>query len=162
MYYVTLCVKTARVTKAIQWFYNAQFETLSAAENYKNKLLPLVDKINSSPPNEKRITNIEGERIIVVTNNPAPNIQYTDMGNESKSRPPGHVENNIGLQKSGKNIVPPKRKTRKPPEYVKLYHGPRVKKSNAKWLERQDANAARLFFGILGFMLLLQVLSRCS
>jgi len=77
-YYVTLCVKTESGTNAIQWGYNAKFDTQSSAENYRDSLIPLVDEINSSPPTPNRIPNIEGERIIAITDNHAPYIVYLE------------------------------------------------------------------------------------
>jgi len=154
-YYVTLCVKTGAVTRAIQWFYNAKFKTLSSAENYREGLLPLVDKINSSPPNPKAIPNIEGERTIVITDNPAPNINYFRDENEVESKPLRSTADNEGIQELGKNIVPAKKKNKKTPEYVRLYHGPLVKKSTAKWLEKRQESASMVLFAIMAVMLLI-------
>ena len=154
-YYVTLCVKTESATKAIQWFYNAKFETLSSAEKYRNNLLPLVEAINSSPPNPNRIPNIEGERVLVITGNPAPNVNYLRSGDEIESKRPSVLSENKVIQKSGKNNEPPKRKTEKEPEYVQLYHGPKVKKSTAKWLDKQQESASRVLFAIIAVMLLI-------
>jgi hypothetical protein len=162
MYYVTLCVKTATVTKAIPWFYNAKFETLSAAQNYKSSLIPLVNKINSSPPQPKRIPNIEGERILVITGNPSPDIYYQSKGDEIESKPLDNLKDNEHTQKSGKNAVPSKSKTRKATEYVQLYHGPKVKKSTAIWLQRKQDDASRFFLVGLGLLVLFGVLTQCS
>jgi len=161
MYYVTLCVKTETATKAIQWFNNAEFGTLAAAQNYRDSLLNIVDSINNSPPNPKRIPNIEGERILVITQNPAPDIKYLSKGTAIESKTQDVLKDDKDIQKPKKNIPHAKRKTKKVTEYVRLYHGPIVKKSTANWLERKDANASRLLLGIIGFMVLAALLSEC-
>ncbi len=77
-YYVTLCIKTDSGTQAIQWHYNAKFDTMASAKSYRDSLLSLVDQINSLPLHERGIPQIEGERIVAITDNPAKSIVYIE------------------------------------------------------------------------------------
>jgi hypothetical protein len=69
--------------------------------------------------------------------------------------PPSPSDKAKALMQKQASTAPAKKRSRKEPEYVRLYHGPKVKKSTAKWLEKKQANASTVLFGILGFMLLL-------
>jgi hypothetical protein len=60
------------------------------------------------------------------------------------------------------NSTTTKRKPRKTTEYVQLYHGPKVKKSTARWLERKQEDASRWLFVIIGLGLLLALIKGCS
>ena|SRR3990170_1742315 len=55
-----------------------------------------------------------------------------------------------------------RRKPRKTTEYVQLYHGPKVKKSTARWLERKQEDASRWLFVIIGLGLLIALAKECS
>ena len=55
-----------------------------------------------------------------------------------------------------------KRRPRKTAEYVQLYHGPKVRKSTARWLERKQEDASRWLFVIIGLGLLIALAKECS
>jgi hypothetical protein len=75
-YFVTLCDKRETVTKAISWTYNAGFETLSSAENYRDSLQLIVDARNSEPQNPRALEVIEGNLVLVISHGPAPKLWY--------------------------------------------------------------------------------------
>ena len=75
-YFVTLCDKRETVTKAMSWIYNAGFETLSSAENYRDSLQLIVDARNSEPQDPRALEVIEGELVLVISRAPAPNLRY--------------------------------------------------------------------------------------
>jgi hypothetical protein len=53
-------------------------------------------------------------------------------------------------------------RTYKTPEYVQLYHGPKVKRSTYNWLKKKDADVSRVILVWLGLGLLLALVTRCS
>lgn len=128
-YYVTLCVKTPTGTRAISSYHNAKFRSLSSAEKYRDSLIPTIESINKASSRPVGPLYLPGERIVVITDNPAPDISYVEHTSSKRTR------------------------TKKEPEYVQLYHGPRVKKSTAKWLERQQESATIVLFAIIAVML---------
>jgi len=75
-YFVTLCDKRETVTKAISWIYNAGFETLLSAENYRDSLQSIVDARNSEPQDPRALEVIEGELVLAISHGPAPKLWY--------------------------------------------------------------------------------------
>jgi hypothetical protein len=65
----------------------------------------------------------------------------------------------IALEKNLQSPTPVKKKTRKSPEYVRLHHGPIVKKSTAKWIEKKQENASIILLGIIAIMLAIAICS---
>lgn len=62
-------------------------------------------------------------------------------------------------------IAPKTKKTAKPrktTEYVKLYHGPMVKKSTAQWLARKNRESMQWAWWLIIIPVVLGLLSRCG
>jgi hypothetical protein len=55
-----------------------------------------------------------------------------------------------------------KSKPRKAPEYVRLYHGPLVKRSTYNWIQNKNREAGRNTLLVIGFMILIAALAQCS
>ena len=123
LYYVTLCIKRDSGTKAIPWYNNAKFNTRSSAENYKASLLPLLEQMNSH-----RAVNIEGQCVLVITDNPAPHVNYSDE-TEIQAKPENNLKSNRDIRKSEENNMPPKRS------------------------EKQQERSKKIFFAIIAVML---------
>ena len=51
------------------------------------------------------------------------------------------------------------KKRRSPEGKVKLYHGPWVKKSTARWLDRRDEGCGGIALGFFIFMLIIAIIS---
>jgi hypothetical protein len=71
-------------------------------------------------------------------------------------------EHSDGLPPAGTELGKALKKQKKPVEYVHLYHGRSMKKSTYDWLQKKNAGADGLIWGLIWMVVIAGLLSQCS